>query len=165
MTQNAFPNVLYTFTIKLAKKYLIEMGAIDFIQSTILRMDLLSSSPSFRVRKQPSYETIFGGIFSFLLMIGFTYVLAIQLQNMFDKLEITYTSGLSDNVSSENSITQLQLAVSIDGVDLSMNTKKFMYFLDQKTREVINGTSKFVRKPILLTPCRSDNWKNVGNNF
>lgn len=67
------------------------MTAFDFLQSTILRMDLLSSSASFRVRKQPSYETIFGGIFSLFLMIGFIYVLAIQLQNMFDKLEITYT--------------------------------------------------------------------------
>jgi hypothetical protein len=53
------------------------MGAIDFLQSTILRMDLLSSTASFRVRKQPSYETIFGGIFSLLLMTGFTYVLAL----------------------------------------------------------------------------------------
>ncbi len=84
---------------------------------------------------------------------------------MFDKLDITYTSGLSDNVSSSNAITKLQLAVSIDGVDLTMTTKKFMYFLDQNTMEVVNGTPTFVRTPIILTRCRSSDWKNVGSNF
>ena len=31
------------------------MPAFEFLESTILRMDLLSSSPTFRVRKQSSY--------------------------------------------------------------------------------------------------------------
>jgi hypothetical protein len=57
------------------------------------------------------------------------------------------------------------LAVSIDGVDLTMNTKKFMYFLDQNTMQVVNGTPKFVKTPIILTQCKSDDWKNVGSNF
>ena len=62
------------------------MGIRDFFHNTILRMDLLSSPPSLRVRQQPSYETFFGGIFSFLLMVGFGYVLYIQFQNMVNNL-------------------------------------------------------------------------------
>lgn len=107
------------------------MPGFEFLESTILRMDLLSSSPTFRVRKQSSYETIFGGLFSLLIMIGFTYVLALQLQDMFDHLSITYSSGISDNVDSTSSISKLQLAVSIEGVDLSVSPRKFFFQLEQ----------------------------------
>lgn len=39
-----------------------------------------------------------GGILSFFLMGLFGYFLYLQMSSMFDKLSITYTSGLEDNV-------------------------------------------------------------------
>ena len=64
-------------------------------------------------------------------MIGFTYVLALQLQDMFNRLSITYSSGVSDNIESTTSISKIQLAVSIDGVDLSINPRRFIFQLEQ----------------------------------
>jgi hypothetical protein len=63
-------------------------------------------------------------------MAGFGYVLYLQFLSMFNNLQITYSQGLSDDVTSDTSITSIQMAVSIDGVDFSSNTKKFMYFLN-----------------------------------
>jgi len=77
------------------------MGLKDFVHKTILRMDLLSTSPGFRVRSESNYETIFGGIFSFLIMGGFAYVLYIQFVSMFNNLQITYSQGLSDDITSD----------------------------------------------------------------
>lgn len=74
------------------------MGLRDLLTNTIYRMDLLSSTPCFRTRKEPSYETMIGGILSFFLMGLFGYFLYLQMSSMFDKLSITYTSGLEDNV-------------------------------------------------------------------
>lgn len=67
------------------------MGFKDLMENTILRMDLLSCAATFRTRKQPTYETIIGGIFSFLVMGTFYYFLYMQLSNMLNKLTITYS--------------------------------------------------------------------------
>ena len=78
------------------------MGLKDFMHKTVLRMDLFSTSPSFRVRSEPNYETIFGGIFSFLIMGGFGYVLYLQFVSMFNNLQITYNQGIADDITSDN---------------------------------------------------------------
>jgi hypothetical protein len=63
----------------------------DLIENTILRMDLLSCPATFRTRKQSTYETIIGGILTFLIMGTFYYFLYIQLSDMLNKLTITYS--------------------------------------------------------------------------
>jgi hypothetical protein len=141
------------------------MGLRDFAQRTVLRMDLLSTSPSFRVRGQPNYETFCGGIFSLLIMCGFAYVLYLQFVSMFSNLQITYSQGLSDDITSESSITSVRMAVSIDGVDLSANTKKFMHFLNHISIQTINGLPTQVSTPVVLAPCSLADWENVGTDF
>lgn len=121
------------------------MGLFSFLNDSILRMDLLSSSPSFRVRKEPNYETIFGGIFSFLMMGGFAYVLYLQFVAMLSYEQITYSQGLADDINSDTTITSLRFAVSIDGVDLTANTKKFIYKLYQNSIVTVNGTPTQVK--------------------
>ena len=98
-------------------------------------------------------------------MIGFTYVLALQLQDMFNRLAITYSSGVSDNIDSTNSISKLQLAVSIDGVDLSISPRRFIFKLEQVQYGNQNGTIVAIKRPVNLSPCQKNDWKNIGNNF
>lgn len=142
------------------------MGFKDFMHNTVLRMDLLSASPGLRVRGEGNYETVFGGFFSFLIMGGFAYVLYIQFVSMFNNLSITYSQGVSDDIASDSSISSIQMAVSIEGVDFSASTKKFMPFLFHVSiSPVINGTPKTVKSSVMLTPCKLDDWKNIGNNF
>lgn len=141
------------------------MGFKDFMHNTVLRMDLLSTSPSFRVRGEGNYETVFGGLFSFLIMGGFAYVLYIQFVSMFNNLQITYSQGVSDDITSDSSISSIQMAVSIDGVDFSASTKKFMHFLNHVSISPVNGTPTMVSTPVILTPCKLDDWKNIGNGF
>jgi hypothetical protein len=62
----------------------------ELIQNTIWRIDLLSAPPTFRVRQQPAYESIFGGIVSIIVLGVFYYFLYLQLSDMFNKLTITY---------------------------------------------------------------------------
>jgi hypothetical protein len=141
------------------------MGLLDLFRDSVLRMDLMSASPSFRVRKEPNYETIFGGIFSFLIMAGFSYVLYLQFQQMFSYEQITYSQGLSDDVTSDSSITQIQMAVSIDGVDLTANPKKFIYLLNQNTIALVNGVPTIVKTPIRLSQCQLSDWDFFGEQF
>ena len=98
-------------------------------------------------------------------MIGFTYVLALQLQDMFNRLSITYSSGVSDNIESTTSISKIQLAVSIDGVDLSINPRRFIFQLEQVQMGNQNGSVVFVKREIRLSPCQKNDWTNIGNNF
>jgi len=55
------------------------MGLKDFFKNSFLRMDMLSASPTFRTRKEPNFETIFGGILSIIIMLIFAFILYIQL--------------------------------------------------------------------------------------
>lgn len=141
------------------------MGFKAFIQNTVLRMDLLSTSPSFRVRGEGNYETIFGGLFSFLMMSGFAYVLYIQFVSMFSNLLITYSQGVADDITSDSSINSIQMAVSIDGVDFSVSPKKFRCLLNHISISPVNGIPTMVSTPVNLTPCKLANWVNIGNNF
>ena len=67
------------------------MGFKDLITDTLYRVDILSTTASFRTRKQPYYETIAGGLFSI-----FIYFLYIHMLDMFQKLDITYTDAEVD---------------------------------------------------------------------
>jgi len=59
----------------------------------------------------------------------------------------------------------LQLAVSIDGVDLSDNTKKFIFFLKQNRIASVNGTPTIVKTDIRLSPCEVEDWSSLGTAF
>ena len=50
---------------------------------------------------------------------------------MLNKLSITYSQSLSDDISSDSSITDLQFAISIEGIDLTNNPRKFIFSLQQ----------------------------------
>lgn len=141
------------------------MGLKDFMHNTVLRMDLLSASPSLRVRNESNYETVCGGLFSLLIMGGFGYVLYLQFVSMFNYQQITYSQGLSDDITSDTSISSIQMAVSIDGIDFSSSTKKFMHFLNHVSIQPVNGVPTMISTPIKLGPCKIDDWKNIGNNF
>ena len=103
------------------------MGLKDLIKNSIWRMDLLSAPPTLRTRQQAAYETIFGGILSIIILGAFYYFLYLQLSDMINKLTISYSAGTDDNVHSTSSITSFPFAVSVEGVDLSVNPKKFMF--------------------------------------
>lgn len=45
-----------------------EMDLNDLIENSILRMDLLSATPSFRTRKPPAYEIILGCLLSIVVL-------------------------------------------------------------------------------------------------
>lgn len=99
-------------------------------------------------------------------MVTFAYILYIQLADMFSKLTITYEQGLSDDLSSDNSLSSIRFAVSIDGVDLSASAKKFRFLMEQvELGGVANGMPSFKRSPIILSPCTENDWSTLGTNF
>jgi hypothetical protein len=67
---------------------------------------------------------------------------------MFTYEQITYSQGVSDNIDSDSSITSIQFAVSIDGVDLTASPKKFIYQLYQNSIATVNGTPTVVKRSI-----------------
>ena len=62
-------------------------------------------------------------------------------------------------------MSNLQLAVYIDGVDLSDNTKKFIFFLKQNRIASVNGTPTIVKTNIALSPCVAEDWSSLGTSF
>lgn len=141
------------------------MGLLTLLKDSILRMDLISSSPTLRVRKESNYETIFGGILSFFTMIAAGYFLYVQFVQMLTYQQITYSQGVSDDIESDSSIDSLQFAVSIDGVDLTASPKKFIYLLFQNSIVTVNGTPTVVKTSITLSPCKVADWENIGDKF
>jgi hypothetical protein len=87
-------------------------------------------------------------------MCIFGYILYTQFVTMFSKLDISYSQGLSDDLASETSISDLQFAVAIDGVDLSVTPRKFQFLLSQTSIAPINGTPTKISSPIILSPCQ-----------
>ena len=85
----------------------------DLIKNTCLRMDLLSSPVTLRTNKQPVHETIMGGIMSAVVLGIFYYFLYLQMMTMLNKLTISYSEGVTDNVSSSSVINSFPFAVSI----------------------------------------------------
>jgi hypothetical protein len=77
---------------------------------------------------------------------------------MFSNLQISYSQGLSDDVTSDGSISSIQLAVSIDGVDLTASPKKFIYFLNQISITAANGPPTVTKTSIRLGPCALADW-------
>ncbi len=61
----------------------------SFIKTSILRADLFAAQPSNRVRGEPVFETLFGGILSILLMGSFIGVFFQSILNVLNKVEIT----------------------------------------------------------------------------
>jgi len=141
------------------------MTLTNFLKNTVLRMDLLSASPTFRVRKESQYESIVGGFLSFVIMLIFSLIFGLQLKNMFSYLSISYSQGLSDDISSTDSISDIRFAVSIENVDLSVTPRQFMFFLDQISIAPVNGTPTLIRTPVMLSPCQYSDWSDLGTNF
>jgi len=54
------------------------MGFLNGLKATVLRCDLLSCTPSLRVRGEPAYESIFGGFLSIIIMVSFVSIFATQ---------------------------------------------------------------------------------------
>lgn len=98
-------------------------------------------------------------------MFAFASILYIQLTDMFGKLTITYSQGLSDDISSDNSLTDVKFAVSIDGVDLSASPKQFRFFLYQVELVPTNTTPILQKRSLMLTPCQYSDWQDLGANF
>ena len=102
-----------------------------------------------------------------LIMGAFGYMLYLQLVTMMNKLSITYSQGMSDDISSDSSITDIQMAVSIEGVDLSLTPRKFIFELKQESI-IVNPTTGLPLKTtstIMLSPCQLSDWSSLGTNF
>jgi hypothetical protein len=141
------------------------MNFLEACKNNITKMDLLSSPATFRVRKNAQYETIVGGFLSLGIMCFFCYLLYTQFSDMFNRLTITYSQGLADDISSDSSINDIRFAVAIDGVDLSASTMKFLMLLGQVSIAPINGIPTEVVTPIPLSPCQLSDWKDFGKDF
>jgi hypothetical protein len=76
------------------------MGFKDLALNTIWRIDLLSASPTFRTRKQPAYETVFGGLLSVIVLGVFYYFLYYEMNLMLNNMTITYSQGVEEDVGS-----------------------------------------------------------------
>ena len=69
-------------------------------KQTIMRCDLLACAPTLRVRGEPAYESIFGGVLSILVMGFFGAIAVINLIDVFEKVEISSTMTSTDNTDS-----------------------------------------------------------------
>ena len=142
------------------------MGLKDLFENSILRMDLLSAAPTFRTRKQPAYETILGGLLSIMVLGAFYYFLYLQMSDMFNRLTISYNTGLTDNVGSSSAINSFPFAVSIDGVDLGARPMNFIFYLNQiKIEKSTSGARAWTRTPLSLSKCNSSSWTGLGSDF
>lgn len=138
------------------------MGFKDLITDALYRVDILSTTASFRTRKQPYYETIAGGLFSIIIMGVFIYFLYIHMLDMFQKLDITYTDAEVDEVTSTSSITSFPFAIFINGVDLSALPRKFMVNLHQNKIVSTLGNINSTSTSLNLSPCSISDWIKYG---
>ena len=122
---------------------------------------MLSATPTFRTRKEAKYQTMFGGLLSLIIMGIFTYILYVQLYFMLNDLSITYSEALSEDISSEDTISDIKIAISIDGVDLSLSPKPFSFNLLQVSHR--GGIT--TRRRLVLAQCNVSSWTAFGSGF
>lgn len=134
------------------------MGFRSFMSKTIMRMDLLSATPTFRTRNESQYETIFGGVLSLMIMIAAFYVMYVQFVDMVNNLQITYSTGISEDIDSSTTVSDIQFAVTIGGVNLAQSPKKFIFQLYQISIVAGNGGAVTTKTQINLSPCVLSDW-------
>lgn len=99
-------------------------------------------------------------------MTVFFYFLYLQLADMLQSLTITYTSGIDDDVTDTDSITEFPFAVAINGVDLSTTPRKFIFQLYQYKLDSSTGGSPTMTQTIIpLSPCNVSDWTSYGSTF
>ena len=116
------------------------MKVAHFVGNAISKIDFFSAFTSFRVRGQPIYQTVFGGLCSIIIIVAFFGLFS---QNLFDTLKkqnITYTQNVYADLTLDNTINYTGLMVGISGVDLTVNTGIFNITLWQYTQS-ISGTT------------------------
>lgn len=99
-------------------------------------------------------------------MVAFGYILYLQFVDMFGNLTITYEQGLSEDISSVNSLTGVQFAIAIDGINLTQSPRKFRCLLNQV--ELVgfkDGIPALKSASIALEPCAASDWSSLGANF
>ena len=60
-----------------------------FLREFVLRSDMFAASTTLRYKGQSSYETLFGGCFSILLVIGFGIIFYTSFYEVLTKVNIT----------------------------------------------------------------------------
>ena len=60
-----------------------------FIREFTLRSDMFAAAPTLRFNGQSSYETLFGGCFSILLVIGFAVIFGTSFIDVLNKVNIS----------------------------------------------------------------------------
>ena len=83
------------------------------------------------------------------------------MSDMLGKLKISYNQGIDDNIHATSSVTAIPFAVSIEGVDLSVTPRKFMFELWQNHIDRGNAS----RSRLNLSPCNLSDWTGYGSNF
>jgi hypothetical protein len=61
-----------------------------------LRFDLLAVPANLRVRGQPVYESLVGGILSFVIMFLFIVIFWASFNDVVNKVDISYTQTVAD---------------------------------------------------------------------
>lgn len=66
----------------------------NFIKSFILRSDMFAAQPTLRFNGESSYETLFGGCLSILLVIGFVGIFSTSFIKVLEKVNVTASLNL-----------------------------------------------------------------------
>lgn len=85
---------------------------------------------------------------------------------MLNKLTITYSSGVTDDVTSSSAITSFPMAVSIEGVNLGATPKNFIFYMYQyKIVKNSGGPPTTSKTNVMLAPCNESDWSSYGTQF
>ena len=64
----------------------------NFVRNFVLRSDMFAAAPTLRYNGESSYESLFGGFLSMILVICFTAIFATSFINVLTKIEIEATT-------------------------------------------------------------------------
>lgn len=73
---------------------------VNGFRQSILRCDLLASTPTLRVRGEPAYESVLGGVLSFIIMGGFIAIFFYRFVDILNRVDITSSMSSTDNTDS-----------------------------------------------------------------
>jgi len=99
-----------------------------------------------------------GGIFSIIIICAFAAIFYNSFLVVINRLEISYSSNLSDDTSSVSSIKKVQFAIGINDIDFSVTPWKFQIKLIQKDIQPAAGAPFFSISTVDLSPCNIADW-------
>ena len=103
------------------------MGILDKLKVVVYRADLFSSNTTLRMRGEPNYESICGGMVSLIIIIAFGSIFFGTFIEVITKATVNSKTQSSENLDTSEVFSEFFFAIGVDSQDFSSGLEDFQF--------------------------------------